>query len=355
MIVRVKGFKIFKDRYGKERCYHRATGTAVNLERFKLGSVEFFSECGRIAAKIKEMTPKPGTLELLIAEYKKSPAWKDLKPKTQEWYNIGFTYLERINDAPLTKFTAGWTFRLLDKAKAAKGWYIANIVRTAIVTVFTWGIPREYVTINPAADIKKFKRPKDLVRANRPWTEHERDTVMERATIHFKAVLGMMLYTGADPCDAIALSKTRFNGESIDFSRQKTGNAVHKVMPQVLKAILNAAPDHEAATLLANSYGNPWTKSGVDSVWFKLKGKLEEEKLIEKGLTLKGLRHTHATMLREMGESHQDVADALGDKSMSMGLHYSRDADIKSTMERQTKAFDEKHKVVKLLKKGVKP
>jgi hypothetical protein len=25
--VRVKGFKIFKDRHGRMRCYHRATGT----------------------------------------------------------------------------------------------------------------------------------------------------------------------------------------------------------------------------------------------------------------------------------------------------------------------------------------
>lgn len=354
MIVRVKGFKIFKDRYGKERCYHRATGTAINLEKFKLGSVEFFAECSRISDKLKTQEPKPGTLGLLIAEYKKSPAWRDLKPKTQEWYNMGLDYLKPIYNEPLTKFTPGVVFRIMDKAKTKKGWYLANIVRTTIYTIFVWGIPREYVESNPAQDLKKFKRPVDLVRANRPWTEEEQDIVLKSAAEHFKPVLGVMLYTGADPCDAIALSKTRYNGQAIDFSRKKTGNPVYKGIPKVLKVILDAAPKHEATTLLANSYGNPWTKSGVDSVWFKLKGRLEAEKLLDSGLTLKGLRHTHATMLREMGESHQGVADGLGDKSVSMGLHYSRDADIKESMDRQTKAFDKRHKVVKLPKRSVK-
>lgn len=37
-----------------------------------------------------------------------------------------------------------------------------------------------------------------------------------------------------------------------------------------------------------------------------------------------------------------------------MGLHYSRDADIKNTMERQTKEFNKHHKIVKLVNKSVK-
>ena len=35
--VRVKGFKIFKDRHGRMRCYHRATGHEIDLTEASLG------------------------------------------------------------------------------------------------------------------------------------------------------------------------------------------------------------------------------------------------------------------------------------------------------------------------------
>lgn len=48
--VRVKGFKIFKDRHGKQRCYHRETGHKVDLTHAPIGSAEFFAECETIRA-----------------------------------------------------------------------------------------------------------------------------------------------------------------------------------------------------------------------------------------------------------------------------------------------------------------
>jgi hypothetical protein len=66
--VRVKGFKIFADRHGRMRCYHRATGTAIDLEKAPIGSAEFFAACARVSALVVMAAPaKPGTLHLLIA------------------------------------------------------------------------------------------------------------------------------------------------------------------------------------------------------------------------------------------------------------------------------------------------
>jgi len=47
-VVRVKGFKIFKDRHGRERCYHRKTGERIDLTKAPMG--EFLAECARISA-----------------------------------------------------------------------------------------------------------------------------------------------------------------------------------------------------------------------------------------------------------------------------------------------------------------
>ena len=49
-VVRVKGFKIFKDRHGRERCYHRKTGEKIDLTKAPMGSAEFLAECARISA-----------------------------------------------------------------------------------------------------------------------------------------------------------------------------------------------------------------------------------------------------------------------------------------------------------------
>jgi integrase len=343
MRVKVKGFKVFKDRFGKERCYHRATGQKVDLSAFKLGTAEFFAECARIAALNTEKSPKPGSLGLLIAEYKKNPAWKELQPKTRKWYDMGFAYLEPIFDMPLKSFTSGLVVRIRDKAQKKKSWYLANIVKTTLSTVFSWGQERDYMEGNPAKGVKRVKRPKDKARANRPWTLKECSIVIGESPAHFRPLIATLRYIGADACDMITFPKDKFTGEAFDFNRQKTGNPVYKPVPKALKLILERAPEHDAETLFANSYGQAWTRSGVDSVWHKLKSRLEEEGKIDKGLTLKGLRHTHATEVRELGESDRIVADALGDKTESMGHHYSRDADVKKNMQRVTKALDRKH------------
>jgi hypothetical protein len=73
-IIRVKGFKIFRDRHGHLRCYHRETGIAIDLKKMPLGSAGFIAECAKIAAlaDTQAAKEKPGTLGSLICDYRKS-------------------------------------------------------------------------------------------------------------------------------------------------------------------------------------------------------------------------------------------------------------------------------------------
>jgi hypothetical protein len=103
-VVRVKGFQIFKDRHGRWRCYHRSTGTKIDLKSAPLGSTEFFAECSRISALATVTAPKPGTLGLLIAAYRGHAAFLDLAPRTRSDYQNVFDYLKPIADTPLVKF-----------------------------------------------------------------------------------------------------------------------------------------------------------------------------------------------------------------------------------------------------------
>ncbi len=178
--VRVRGFKIFKDRHGKMRCYHRATGTPVDLMQAPFGSAEFFAECARISELVKiSGPPKPGTLGLLVEGYRASSEFQDLAPRTQQDYQRCLNYLKPISDTALVSFDRPLTVRIRDKAGAKHGRRFGNYVKAVLSIVFSWGLERGYVDANPAERIKNIRRKKDAPRANRPWSDEERYAVLD--------------------------------------------------------------------------------------------------------------------------------------------------------------------------------
>jgi integrase len=111
--------------------------------------------------------------------------------------------------------------------------------------------------------------------------------------------------------------------------------------PAPLKSILDAAPAYDAITLCANSDCKPWTVSGFRASWRPLKLRLEREGKIGPGLTLYGLRHTVAVILRELGYDERTIADMLGQKTIEMARHYAKGADLKPKMRGVVKRLDE--------------
>jgi integrase len=130
----------------------------------------------------------------------------------------------------------------------------------------------------------------------------------------------------------LTLSRTFYKANEIATNRSKTGEPVFWPCPAQLTAVLADAPRHDAITLCANSNGKPWTVSGFRASWRKVRRKLEQEGQIGPALTLYGLRHTVAVILREMGYDERTIADALGQKTLEMALHYAKGADLKPKM-----------------------
>lgn len=182
---------------------------------------------------------------------------------------------------------------------------------------------------------------------------------MERASPALRAALATMLCTGLDPTDAISLKRDQIKGGTIYKNRDKTKEGAAVPMGPTLMAELDRAPSHNAVTVLASSKGTPWTYDGLSSSWHRLKKKLETEGLVGSGLTMKGLRHTMATTLREIGMDERAISDLLAQKSPAMGLHYSRNANLAKknagTIDIWEKENERRSKVVKPFKNSVKP
>ncbi len=283
-VVRVKGFKIYADRHGRMRCYHRRTSTPIDLTKAPLGTAEFFAECVRVAeAGELALPPKPGTLGMLIVEYKKHPAFTELAEHTRNDYQRIFDYLRPIEGTPLARFDARLVVRIRDKAGEGGKRRFANYVKSVLSTVFGSGVERGHMKINPAKGIKNIRRPKGAPDANRPWMDHEQHAVLDSAPAHMLPPLALMAFTGLGPGDALKLPKTFYRHGQIATHPSKTGEPVYWPAPAPLKAIFKDAPKHDAITLCANSGGLPWTESGFRASWRKYRLKLERAQRVNPG------------------------------------------------------------------------
>ena len=173
-----------------------------------------------------------------------------------------------------------------------------------------------------------------------------------------RVVLTLCAFTGLRKGDALTLTKAAYDAESgwIAANTAKTGQKVQWPVIAPLRAILDAAPAHDAITLAATSKGRPWSVSGFDTAWQRLRTHLEAEGEIEPGLTLHGIRHSLAHVLAEQGFSLRTIADALGHSSENMARHYSRDADLTKKMGKVGKVLEifEAKKATKVSNPGPK-
>lgn len=360
--VRVKGFKVFRDRHGRMRCYHRATGIKVDLSIAPFGSAEFFATCDKITAAVSAQgtrAPKVGTLGKLVEHYFKTDHFVNLAPATKRDYRMCGDYLVKIGDTPIHLLTTPLISGIHDKAAAKLGWRRGNYVLTFLRQVFKYSRPHGLIDHNPAEGVIAKRRPRDAGYANRPWTIAEERAVLQAASPALRAALALMANTGLDPSDAVKLRRDAIDGDIITGCRGKTGREISVPIGTRLRAAMGDAPKHMAITVLASSNGKPWTYDGLSSAFHRLKRKLEKEEAIEPGLTMKGLRHTVATTLREEGKDEREIADLLGQTTTSMPRHYSRSANLSDKNRNTVKALDEANErrteVVKPLQKCVKP
>lgn len=360
--IRVKGFKIFDDRFGKTRCYHRATGHKIDLDKAPMGSAEFFTECAKITAlaeAMKAKAPMPGTLGGLFATYFSEEHFDGLSKAMKREYRMCASVLEPIKDTPVSSIDTPLLAAIHDKLAKKHSWDKANRVRNFLIQVFKFCIPKGLIKANFAEAVIKKPRPKGARIVNRAWSYEEVQTVLDAASPELRAALAMIYCTGLDPSDALGLLRDQMEDGVIWKARDKTQEGAAVPVNSILATEMDRAPAHDAVTILASSRGTPWTYDGFSSGFHRLKRKLETAQAIRPGLTAKGLRHTMATWLREAGQDERNISDLLAQKSKVMGLHYSKDASLarknKKTMAIWEEENERRSKVVKPFKKTVKP
>ncbi|MCW2284723.1 hypothetical protein M2323_002610 [Rhodoblastus acidophilus] len=97
MTVRMRGIKRYRHpKTGIEYCYHRATKTRIKAP---FGTPEFIEEVRTLDANHAVAKAIPGSLGVLVDEFRKSPDWTVIKPATRTSYDRVFDVL----NCPLPK------------------------------------------------------------------------------------------------------------------------------------------------------------------------------------------------------------------------------------------------------------
>ena len=317
-------------------------GSKVDLER-KLGSPEFRAIYDKATQPAKRYGE--GSLGELISWYKQEThRYQKLSDRTKKDYEKCYSWLGEDLDYDLSSLTKVDIVNVRNKAAIEKWPRFADMLVSALSSVFSEGVEAGKVTDNICLGIKNvYKANPD---ANREWTLAEQKLVFEMAPMHLLRPMYLARYVGAREIDIHQLIWTDYAGGYMRLKASK--NSVENYIPvletEPLKSTLDKA-NRSSIFICTTSEGQPYkSESVLQQAVGKFLRQLAKDKLVAKGLTLHGLRVTFASEWRRMGFEDADIADLLGDKDATMGKHYTRHVGREVTIKR---AFDAK-KVVQL-------
>lgn len=328
-VVRVSGLKEYRDRHGKLRRYHRASGTPIDAT---LTGQALAAEVARLDALHKPAKAKAGTLGGLLESYRRSPRFSELMPRTKSDYSKIMNYLQPIAGTPLVEIGPGFIAKLRDRAVKAKRAGFTNHMLAMLAAAFHHGTEYDVVERNPVTGIAKARMAADRKRENRAWTPEERQNVLAAAWPQLRLPLALARFLGLRRGDIVRLPRTAYSDGWLTFRTGKTSKLMRlPVVGQLRKQIEAAiadAPTGDSTLLCLNTRGKPWTENGLSVQVAKLLRECRERGLMGPKGSLHGLRHSVGAELRAAGYSAEQRKLILGHETDDMAEHYSASADV---------------------------
>lgn len=344
-VVRVSGLKEYRDRHGKLRRYHRASGTPIDAA---LTGQDLAVEVARIDKLHSPAVEKAGSLGGLLASYKASPRFLDLAERTKADYRKIMDYLRPMEAMPLTDFGPGFVAKLRDTAFKAKRAGFTNHMLAMLSAVFQHGLEYELVDKNPCLGVTKAKMTADRKRENRAWTPDERRNVVATAPGHLRLPLLLARSLGIRKGDIIRMPRTAYKDGWLDFRAGKNNKMMHlpvlgELRTEIERAIAEA-PRGDSTLLCLNTRGKPWTLGGLGHVIGEFLVDCRKRGIMGPGGSLHGLRHSVGAELRGMGYTAEQRKLILGHDTDDMAEHYSGSADVTGQLIDMAQRLDNRSK-----------
>ncbi len=299
---------------GRVYYYHRKTGERLpeDIEERAARALEINAGLGR------PRRPREGTLAAVATEYRKSPEYKSLRPRTRKSYARCIDLLsERWGAFSVTGIRRKHVLALRDQLGDTPA--SANTAVKMLRVLLAFAVDREYRQDNPAKGIKKLATGPGYS----AWRDWAIERFLETAPPMMAFALKIGMYTGQREGDCLAMSWHDLNGDQIHVVQSKTGAKLWIPLHSDLNKALETQ-ERVSPIILTTATGRPFSGSNFRHHF----GKAMKVAGLE-GLTFHGLRYTAATNLAEAGCSLKEIAAITGHKSLGMIEKYTREADQK--------------------------
>jgi integrase len=266
---------------------------------------------------------RDGTLSKLIAEYKASNAFTELRPASKEGYTHFLDRLEaRGGDRPVAGMTRRDIYALLDQMSATP--VAANYMLAVLRTVLEFGIPRGYREDNPAQGVKRLKVED---RGHAPWPEAGYAFVIQHAPPHLRRLAFLGRATGQRVSDLVKMRPADLVADGINVRIGKLRDRPHFVpLTAAQMTEIRSWQVRDLEFFIATQSGKRFIERYLNSVWREWRASLEAAPIRDLRMTIHGLRATKISDLRTVGTEDGAIADEIG-ISVKMISRYLRFAD----------------------------
>lgn len=282
-------------------------------------SPEFFEAYAalmrRITEQPKSSLPDEGSLRWLITEYKSSPDYKSLAPKTQRDYAREFERLRSVDHFPATDIKRRHIAKIRNKLDGKPR--TQQLFGQVCSLLFNYGITElELEMLNPASKLKRADDPDSYL----AWSPEQMNLFEEsKPPVELMTAYMVARYTGPRRGDIVGLMRNHYDGTHLAIAGSKNQNPVTVPVHKALKAYLDKLP--ETLYIIVDALGRPISPTALTH---GMREHLDSIGL--KDLHLHGLRHTAGKVLAEAGCTPHEIAAVLGHKTLQMVEHYTKKA-----------------------------
>lgn len=325
-------------------------GTKRAGERKALGSDARDPQFWIDLRSAKGVTAQAGTFERLIGDFKASPEWERLRPRTQKDYS---SYLDKLateaGDRLVSALTAQDVYAMRDGM--AETPVSANHMLSILRTIVQWGVQRAYRLDNPVIGIKPLQ-----IEAGgaAPWPEEGYSFVLGHAPpdLYRMAFLGRA--TGQRAGDLVRMKPAHLEPDGINVWIGKRREKKHFVpLTNVQITEIKSWGVSPLDLFIKSTRNKPYSADHLGSRWGRWRDETEAMPIKTLTMTIHGLRATAVADRRRGGSTDGGIADELG-MSVAMVHHYSRFADkaatARASRDRREQAVHEFENSAKALK-----
>ncbi len=310
-------------RNGATYYYFRFRGTYARLPSDP-ASPEFFAAY----AALLEGTQKPpsrkrlidGSVAAMVVDFKASPEFLGLAPKTQRDYGRALEHLDQaLGRFPARSIKRAAIIRLRNKI-ASRGTRAADFWVSVVSRCFRIGMDLDYVDVNPAEKIDRINEADEFKR----WSAEARAAFEASSPpAHLMTAYMIGLYTAQSLGDVLRLARTVYDGQGFAAQRRKTKRSGYIPAFSKLRRYLDKQPK-TGVLFVTKADGTRWTER-----MFSEEFRAWLDGLELRDLHFHGLRKTTSAALAEAGATPHEIAAITLHATIEMVEHYTREADQK--------------------------